>query len=83
MLRIAVLLSEPRPCLSCSASEHDYLYGAELEALQADGTLTHLFTAFSREHPGRKVYVQDRIREQGRLVASLVVDKRAIFYVCG
>jgi sulfite reductase (NADPH) flavoprotein alpha-component len=45
----------------------DFLYREELEAVQKDGVLTKLDTAFSRDQAG-KVYVQDRM---------------AYFYVCG
>ncbi len=41
----------------------DYLYRDELEAMQADGHLTRLDTAFSRDQD-RKIYVQDRMLEQ-------------------
>lgn len=46
------------------------------------GTAFSLFTAFSREKPGKKVYVQQRIREQARLVNELLLQK-GHFYVCG
>ncbi len=36
----------------------------------------------SREVPGRRIYVQDLIREQGELVWKLV-EEGAYVYVCG
>ena len=42
----------------------DFYYREELEGMQDDGLLTHLSVAFSRDQP-QKIYVQDRIREQG------------------
>ena len=42
----------------------DFYYEGELSAFLADGTLTRLDTAFSRDQRA-KVYVQDRMREHG------------------
>ncbi|WP_136520117.1 bifunctional nitrate reductase/sulfite reductase flavoprotein subunit alpha [Cellulomonas telluris] len=59
----------------------DFWYREELDALRADGVLTRLDTAFSRDQR-TKVYVQDRMREQGaRLWAWL--ERGAHVYVCG
>src|SRR5206468_11510960 len=40
----------------------DFLYGDQFLALQRDGILTRLDTAFSRDQ-AHKIYVQDRMRE--------------------
>lgn len=48
---------------------------------QALGDSFELFTAFSRE-TSEKVYVQQRLAEQGSLVNELLQQK-ANFYVCG
>lgn len=62
-------------------SECDFLYREELHAMQADGTLTRLDLAFSRDQE-EKVYVQHRMLEQaGELWAWL--QDGASFYVCG
>jgi len=59
----------------------DFLYQAELEAMQKDGVLTRLDTAFSRDQH-KKVYVQDRMQEHcAELFAWL--ERGAYFYVCG
>jgi sulfite reductase (NADPH) flavoprotein alpha-component len=59
----------------------DFFYRDELEAFQADGTLTRLSTAWSRD--GReKVYVQDRMHEAGPELWAWLRDG-AHFYVCG
>lgn len=59
----------------------DFWYREELDALRAEGVLTRLDTAFSRDQR-TKVYVQDRMREQGaRLWAWL--ERGAHVYVCG
>ncbi|MDQ0834636.1 sulfite reductase (NADPH) flavoprotein alpha-component [Streptomyces achromogenes] len=59
----------------------DFYYEEELTALRADGVLTRLDTAFSRDQRA-KVYVQDRIREHGSHLWSWLRDG-AHFYVCG
>jgi sulfite reductase (NADPH) flavoprotein alpha-component len=61
--------------------DQDFLYGDALEAWAAGGQLS-LFTAFSREAGGPKVYVQQRVREQGSLVWALL-QEGAHVYVCG
>ncbi|GLW53603.1 molybdopterin-dependent oxidoreductase [Kitasatospora phosalacinea] len=59
----------------------DFYYREELAAHLADGTLTRLDTAFSRDQRA-KVYVQDRMREHGHHLWSWLQDG-AHFYVCG
>lgn len=59
----------------------DYLYREELEAMHADGHLTRLDTAFSRDHE-HKVYVQDRIQQNAPQVWNWLQDGASI-YVCG
>ena len=44
---------------------HDFLYREELEAMLADGALTRLDTAFSRDQR-EKIYVQHRMLEHAR-----------------
>ena len=59
----------------------DYLYRDELEASLADGSLTHLHTAWSRDQD-KKVYVQHRMEESaGELWKWL--EEGAHFFVCG
>jgi sulfite reductase (NADPH) flavoprotein alpha-component len=62
--------------------DQDYLYGEQLEAWAKQGLLS-LHTAFSREPDQPKVYVQQRLREQGEQVWRLLSEKGAHFYVCG
>ncbi|MGW0936041.1 molybdopterin-dependent oxidoreductase [Streptomyces sp. NPDC002666] len=59
----------------------DFYYEDELTAFLADGTLSRLDTAFSRDQRA-KVYVQDRMREHGAKLWSWLRDG-AHFYVCG
>ncbi|WP_251863197.1 bifunctional nitrate reductase/sulfite reductase flavoprotein subunit alpha [Achromobacter sp. Marseille-Q4962] len=59
----------------------DFYYQEELLAMRADGLLSELDLAFSRDQPD-KVYVQHRMRQRGaRLWAWL--EEGAHFYVCG
>ena len=59
----------------------DFLYGAELLAHQHQGHLHRLDLAFSRDQ-SYKIYVQHRMREQGKELWSWL-QNGAYFYVCG
>ena len=59
----------------------DFLYRPEIEQHLADGTLTRLGTAFSRDGAG-KVYVQHRMLEHAAELWNWLKDG-AHFYVCG
>ncbi|UJB67065.1 molybdopterin-dependent oxidoreductase [Acidovorax sp. YS12] len=59
----------------------DFYYRDELLAWQRSGHLHRLDTAFSRDQAD-KVYVQDRMREQGAELWAWLQDGAA-FYVCG
>jgi sulfite reductase (NADPH) flavoprotein alpha-component len=59
----------------------DFLYQVEWQEQYANGLLTNLDLAFSRDQ-GEKVYVQDRVREQGKELYSWIEDG-AVIYVCG
>ncbi len=59
----------------------DYLYREELESMRADGHLTRLDTAFSRDQED-KIYVQDRMMEHAPLFWSWLEDGASV-YVCG
>jgi sulfite reductase (NADPH) flavoprotein alpha-component len=59
----------------------DYLYRDELDAFRADGTLTRLDTAFSRNQKD-KIYVQHRMQESAAELWRWLKDG-AHFYVCG
>ena len=62
-------------------SATDFFYRDEFEGMQAQGALTHLTTAWSRDGDA-KVYVQDRMREAGAELWAWL-EKGAHFYVCG
>src|SRR5690606_9802100 len=59
----------------------DFYYRDELLGLQQDGLLTHLSLAFSRDQ-AQKIYVQDRLREQGAELWRWL-ENGAHVYVCG
>jgi sulfite reductase (NADPH) flavoprotein alpha-component len=62
-------------------SSHDFFYEEELGALRSGGVLTRLSLAWSRDS-NEKVYVQHRMREEGRDVWSWLGDGAHV-YVCG
>jgi homodimeric pyruvate:ferredoxin (flavodoxin) oxidoreductase len=66
----------------CRNKAKDYILGEELEALEEKGVLTHLRPAFSRD-TAKKVYIQDRIKEEAAGVYSALVEKRGYLYLCG
>ncbi|MFJ3484165.1 molybdopterin-dependent oxidoreductase [Pseudomonas sp. NPDC090202] len=59
----------------------DFYYRDELEGMHKDGLLTHLSLAFSRDQ-AQKIYVQQRIREQGAELWRWLQDG-AQLYICG
>jgi len=63
------------------SSTADYLYREELESMVADGHLTRLDTAFSRDQD-KKIYVQDRMLEQAGLFWHWLQEGASV-YVCG
>jgi sulfite reductase (NADPH) flavoprotein alpha-component len=62
-------------------SVSDYLYKEQFLAMHADGLLTKLHTAFSRDQH-KKVYVQDRMTENAAELFAWL-ERGAYFYVCG
>ncbi len=58
-----------------------FFYENELNGYLADGTLSQLDTAFSRDQ-AHKLYVQHKMLENGRVVYDWL-ESGAIFYVCG
>jgi len=59
----------------------DFLYREELESMLADGHLTQLDTAFSRDQE-KKIYVQDRMMEHSAQLWAWM-EEGASIYVCG
>jgi sulfite reductase (NADPH) flavoprotein alpha-component len=59
----------------------DFFYQDELQSMHADGHLTRLDLAFSRDQD-RKIYVQDRMLEQASTLWQWL-EEGASLYVCG
>jgi sulfite reductase (NADPH) flavoprotein alpha-component len=59
----------------------DFLYGDELRAMQEEGLLTRLSTAFSRDQE-EKIYVQHRMQQEGAELFAWL-EEGAWFFVCG
>ena len=59
----------------------DFLYQLEWQAALKNGSLHRLDVAFSRDQ-AEKIYVQDRLREQGRELFDWL-ERGAHVYVCG
>jgi homodimeric pyruvate:ferredoxin (flavodoxin) oxidoreductase len=66
----------------CRNKAKDYILGDDLEALSETGVLTHLRPAFSRD-TAKKVYIQDRIKEEAVGVHNALVNKEGYLYMCG
>jgi sulfite reductase (NADPH) flavoprotein alpha-component len=62
-------------------SSTDFFYEGELGVFKEAGALTKLSLAWSRDG-GQKVYVQDRMREEGAELFAWL-EKGAHFYICG
>ncbi|MBI4274963.1 MAG: sulfite reductase subunit alpha [Rhizobiales bacterium] len=62
-------------------SVYDFFYEDELSAMKANGVLTRLSLAWSRDGE-QKFYVQDRMREVGRDLWAWLADGAHV-YVCG
>ena len=59
----------------------DFLYQLEWQDHMADGALTHIDVAFSRDQP-EKIYVQDRLAARADKLRGWI-DDGAHIYVCG
>lgn len=68
----------------CKSRNLDYLYKEELEEFLANGTISSLHLAFSREQ-AEKVYVQHKmlVKENALQIWNLIANKHAHIYVCG
>jgi cytochrome P450/NADPH-cytochrome P450 reductase len=63
-------------------SDLDYIYRDEIEMFEAEGVVDHVQVATSREVPGVRDYVQDRLRRHGDLLWDWI-GKGGYVYVCG
>ncbi|HZD91179.1 MAG TPA: sulfite reductase subunit alpha [Pseudolabrys sp.] len=62
-------------------SDYDFFYQDELKAMQRAGHLARLTLAWSRDGD-QKIYVQDRMRDDGRDLWAWI-ERGAHIYVCG
>ena len=60
----------------------EYLYGDYLDAMHADGLLTTLGLAFSRDQK-EKVYIQHKIEGDRADISRYLVEEKGHFYLCG
>ncbi|KAI9316606.1 hypothetical protein BX666DRAFT_2019230 [Dichotomocladium elegans] len=65
----------------CRYRDKDYHYKAEWEKLEAQGRLK-ILTAFSREQD-QKFYVQDCVRQNGKMLWNLIENKQAKVVLSG
>uniref|UniRef100_A0A7S1LKS3 Flavodoxin-like domain-containing protein n=1 Tax=Alexandrium catenella TaxID=2925 RepID=A0A7S1LKS3_ALECA len=66
----------------CRNRTKDYILGDEVEELASRNIITHLRPAFSRDGP-KKVYIQDKIKEDADGVYNALVTKKGYLYLCG
>ncbi|CEP13284.1 hypothetical protein [Parasitella parasitica] len=60
----------------------EYLYGEELEAYHADGVLSHMGLAFSRDQK-QKIYIQHKMMEDAEMLNDYLMNQKGHFYLCG
>lgn len=65
----------------CRRQAEDYIYQDELDGYKKNGSLTKLYTAFSRDQP-HKVYVQ-HLLEQNKDETWDVLENNGHIYICG
>ncbi|MFC1235377.1 flavodoxin domain-containing protein [Vibrio sp. F74] len=63
-------------------AESDFYYQQKLIRYVAEGVITQLDTAFSRDSE-QKVYVQDKLNQHNTQLAGWLLDDGAQVYVCG
>ena len=65
----------------CRRKAEDFIYEDELQEFTQNGTLTKLYTAFSRDQ-AQKVYVQ-HLLEKNKDETWNVLENNGHFYICG
>jgi NADPH-ferrihemoprotein reductase len=66
----------------CRKADEDYLYSSDLSEFLEQGVLSGLHVAFSREGKN-KVYVQDTIRENKKIMMDAILGDNSYMYICG
>ncbi|KAE8209406.1 hypothetical protein CF327_g6605 [Tilletia walkeri] len=74
--------------LGCRHSQRDFLFGTEWARLASSSSsgnarLEYALAPSRENEDGGKVYVQDKIRECGRLVWEMLSERGAYFYISG
>ncbi len=82
MKREGVTLAAAMLVNGIRSSRLDFIYRDEIEMFVREGVLDHLHVAMSREVPGKREYVQDKIVENGATVWDLVAQGGYV-YICG
>jgi cytochrome P450/NADPH-cytochrome P450 reductase len=82
MRRAGVAMAEAALFNGIRSANQDFIYKDEVEQFTAEGVLDHVHIAASRERPGHRDYVQDRLREHGALLWRLL-SAGGYVYVCG
>jgi sulfite reductase alpha subunit-like flavoprotein len=82
MKRDGMALAEAALFNGIRSSGADYIYRDEIGQFAAEGVLNHVHVATSRDRPGMRDYVQDRIRAQGALIWRLL-EAGGYVYICG
>ncbi|KAL8758937.1 MAG: hypothetical protein Q9184_003781 [Pyrenodesmia sp. 2 TL-2023] len=77
----SIALGETVLFYGCRNQEADFFYREEWDLLKEKMPLK-VFTAFSRDQKA-KLYVQDILGQQARLVYDLLHSQRGLVYVCG
>ena len=60
----------------------EFVYPELWKQYQEEGALTHVIPAFSREQ-AHKIYVQDKILENSKMVTDYLMKQNGSFYYCG
>ena len=68
----------------CRYSKRDFLYAGEWSEYAKElGDKFIMRTAFSRDDPKKKVYVQQLMWEDHEKLAELIADGKAYIFICG
>jgi len=66
----------------CRKKSEDYLYEEELKGFVADGTITKLYAAFSRDQE-QKVYVTHLLKQNQEELWDIIGKRNGSVYICG
>eukprot|EP01127_Copromyxa_protea_P023966 TRINITY_DN9236_c0_g1_i1.p1 TRINITY_DN9236_c0_g1~~TRINITY_DN9236_c0_g1_i1.p1 ORF type:complete len:602 (+),score=123.03 TRINITY_DN9236_c0_g1_i1:217-1806(+) len=66
----------------CRHENSDFIYAEEWKDMIEKGVLSIFSVAFSRDQ-GKKVYVQDKIKEHGKEIFDIVTQQEGCFFISG